>query len=68
MNFLCFHRPGRLIGGTRTCRHCGVGIEECGHEPTKRNGPPCPCCLGSGWLAIVRGKMGAFAQYVEDRI
>jgi len=74
----CWHRPGRLIrvrkedyGGkvyrieVRVCRHCGVAIEECPHEPRKRHEEPCPCCGGSFWVAIVRGWRAKFAQYVN---
>jgi len=64
---LCWHRPGRMIGRTTTCRHCGVAIEECGHEPRKRHEEPCPCCGGSFWVAIVRGTLAKFAEYLETR-
>lgn len=59
----CFHRPGKLIGRIRTCKWCGVAIEECpcvnwGRTPQLE----CPCCISSGWVAIVRGRIAKFLE------
>jgi hypothetical protein len=64
LNLFCWHRPGRLHGKTRLCRNCGVGIEECPCAPRKRNEPPCPCCEGSEWVAIVRSRKAAAQQAI----
>lgn len=62
----CFHRPGRrLRSGAYVCRHCGVAIEECPHAPRKRNEDPCPCCLGSFWVAVVRGRREKIRECME---
>lgn len=71
----CWHRPGRAMkrdaAGVRSswlCRFCGVAIEECPCEPTKRNEEPCRACGGSEWVAIWRGKVEKFAAYLADRL
>lgn len=64
--FVCWHRPGRVIPNKGwLCRHCGVAIEECPCEPRKRREPPCPCCDGSKWVAIVRSRRDATAQALD---
>jgi hypothetical protein len=65
----CWHRPGRNRGKTdvRVCRHCGVYVEECPCAPTKRCEPACVACQGSGWVAIVRGHVQKFADYLDAR-
>jgi hypothetical protein len=53
---MCWHRPGRLIRTTRTCRNCGVAIEQCPCVNYFRTPDPfCYCCFASGWVALVRG-------------
>jgi hypothetical protein len=74
MNFVyCWHRPGRMVGNVRTCRHCGVAIEECPCVEYRvvKGGATC-ACEGSGWVAIVRSKvmliaglLGIEAPYME---
>ena len=61
----CFHRPGkRTRSGIWLCRHCGVAIEECPHERRKRNEEPCPCCIGSFWVAIVRSRRAKIMECI----
>lgn len=65
---MCWHRPGRKTkSGIITCRHCGVAIEGCPCEGQwyRSANPDCPCCFGSAWLAIVRGKMAKMAEAFE---
>jgi hypothetical protein len=62
----CYHRPGLLRNKLRTCLHCAVGVEECpclswGRTPVG----DCPCCLGSGWVAIVCGRIAKFVEAME---
>jgi hypothetical protein len=66
MTLYCWHRPGHMIGRTRCCRYCGVGIEECpcsyyGRYPDGE----CTACRGSAWVAIVRSARAAFRAAVE---
>lgn len=69
---LCWHQPGRmsLSGKLVTCRHCGVAIEYCPCVgPTFRSlNHDCTLCLGSMWVAVVRGWRLQFRAYLEDRI
>lgn len=66
MTLWCWHRPGRLRKGVRTCRHCGVAIVECPGEDTKRKDPPCRCCDGSQWVAVVRSRVATVRQAVAE--
>ena len=63
--FVCWHRPGKIVRGIRTCRNCGIAIEECGHESRKRKDGPCPVCDSSAWVAIVRSRRAAIAQTLD---
>lgn len=64
---LCWHRL-MIRGKHQVCRHCGVAVEECpcvsGYRSPKDG---CRCCSGSGWVAIVRGQIEKFIEYVEAR-
>ncbi len=67
----CWHRAGRMSpsGKVRTCRHFGVAVQECPCVDWSRSPKSdCPCCSGSGFVAIVRGKLAKFADYVENRL
>jgi hypothetical protein len=63
----CYHRPGKKIGKTaRACKYCGVGIEECPCLDWGRTTQPnCPCCLSSGWVAVVRGRIAKCLEVWE---
>lgn len=61
-------RDAAGIRSSWLCRFCGVAIEECPCEPTKRNEEPCRACGGSEWVAIWRGKAEKFAAYLADRV
>jgi len=61
----CWHRPGKLHGRTRLCRHCGVAVEECacldwGRSPASG----CVACEESGWVAIVRSRVALLRQFL----
>lgn len=66
MIFYCWHRPGnRWKGHIYLCRHCEVAVEECpcvsfGRTPN----PSCEICEGSGWIAILRGRMQVLRDFV----
>lgn len=66
----CFHRPGRIIGHTVTCRRCGVAIEYCPCVgPHFRSvDDHCHACNGSMWVAIVRSAATKFREYLEARV
>lgn len=67
MNVLCWHRPGRMVRQTVTCRHCGVAIEMCPCVgPYLRSvDSDCRACHGGGWVSLVRGAVAKFREYVE---
>lgn len=67
----CWHRCGRVRYfrrvAFRVCRHCGVPVEECpcatwGRMPAR----DCPCCEGSGWVAIIRSKRQTVCDVIGD--
>lgn len=64
---LCWHRPGALIGSTRTCRHCHVAVAEC---PCVSYGRvvdhDCAACGGSGFVATVRSSVAKFRELIEE--
>jgi hypothetical protein len=56
-----------LIRKTRTCRFCGVAIEECPCVNWSRTpAENCPCCYSSGWVAIVRGRIAKTVEQFND--
>jgi hypothetical protein len=62
---MCWHRPGRSTrSGLVTCRHCGVGIEECPcvGQWSRSVDHDCFACCGSMWVAIVRGKLAKLEE------
>ncbi len=80
MNFFaCWHRPGRLLAGelwrdgvlirgeVRSCRHCGVPVEECPcvEYRISKLGSKCPSCEGSHWLGIVRSRRETIKQALD---
>lgn len=64
---LCWHRAGRTIGHTVTCRHCGVAIEYCPCVGPHFRSVDTDCDLfnGSMWIAIVRGAAEKFLEYFD---
>jgi hypothetical protein len=67
---LCWHRPGReLRHGIRLCRSCGVLIDWCPCVPDsyRKVDDRCLACGGSGWVAVLRGRLAKFREYVEAR-
>lgn len=66
MTFYCWHRAGkRWRGHIYLCQHCGIAIEECpcvnwGRSPDSK----CPCCEGSGWVAVLQSKMQILRDFV----
>ena len=62
----CFHRPGKTVRGIVTCRHCRVAIEfcPCVNETFRKVDDNCAACLGSMWVAIVRGRAEKFKEFV----
>ena len=65
----CWHRPGKISpsGKSVTCRNCGALIEWCScvsetfrHCDKNRAG-----CGGSMWVAVVRGRLANFINYLE---
>lgn len=63
-NMLCWHR-GRARGRGHVCRHCGVALEECPCAIHRQPGDDCSYCQGSGWVAVVRGQVQMFRDYIE---
>jgi hypothetical protein len=65
-----WHRPGRKHRGFWLCRNCGVLIDECPCVPVYANkvADDCPLCLGSAWVAIVRGRYARFHEIIESNI
>jgi hypothetical protein len=64
----CFHRPGRSTkSGIVTCRHCGVAIEQCScvGQWSRSVDHNCTACLGSMWVAIVRGWRAKLSEALE---
>ncbi len=63
---LCWHRPRRRIRGEMwTCRSCGVAIVECNCVQWRLVNHKCEFCMGSGWVAFVRGKIATFLEKVS---
>lgn len=64
----CWHRPGKMVRGSVTCRFCGVFIVYCPCVgPTFRSvDDSCQCCNGSMWVAMVRGRIEKFGQQIGD--
>lgn len=64
---LCWHRL-RIRGRHHVCKYCGVLVEQCPCVVNFRVADGgCPCCDGSGWVAVVRGKIAKFLEYMEGR-
>jgi hypothetical protein len=56
-----------MIGERVTCRHCGVLIEQCPCVKLFRSvDDECRCCNGSMWVAVVRGRIAKFAEFLAD--
>lgn len=65
MGPMCWHR-GRPRRKIWVCRHCGVAVEICSCDTSYRKpDPECIACQGSGWVAIVRGRIAEFREYLE---
>lgn len=64
----CWHRPGKMVRSTVTCRTCGVAIDWCPCVgPHFRSvDDHCKACGGSMWVAIVRGRIGKFRELLEN--
>lgn len=62
---LCWHRL-RIAGRHYICRHCSVLVEECPCVTWRMVQDDCPCCMGSGWVAVVRGQVEKFAGYLTE--
>lgn len=65
--FYCWHKAGRQTrGGIVTCRHCGIGVEECPCLTWSRSpNDECPMCEGSGWVAMVRSRRATLVQILD---
>lgn len=62
---LCWHRA-RAHGKFLVCIHCGVAVEECPCVQNNRVADgACVYCDGSGYVAIVRGRLAKFAEYLR---
>ncbi len=61
---LCFHRL-RIVGRHHVCHHCGVLIEQCPCVQYRVVDGKCPCCIGSGWVSVIRGAHAKFLEYVS---
>jgi excinuclease UvrABC ATPase subunit len=61
---LCWHR-GRQSGKHILCIHCGVAVEECPCVSWRVPDGSCRACSGSGYVAIVRGNVAKFTEYVS---
>jgi hypothetical protein len=59
----CWHRL-RIRGKFSTCIHCGVLIEECPCVRWRVSDSDCLYCAGSGWVAVVRGDVEKFLEYL----
>jgi hypothetical protein len=61
---LCWHRmvirKGRMV-----CKHCFVEVSECPCVSFRQPDGKCPICIGSGWVANLRGQVAKFLEYLE---
>jgi hypothetical protein len=60
----CWHR-GRKRKNGHVCVNCGVACEECPCACYRAPQGACTACNGSGWVAIVRGNVAKFREYIE---
>lgn len=64
----CWHRLRITRNRLTVCRHCGVEVEECPCVRWRVVDPKCLFCDGSGWVAVVKGQMQRFREYVDVRM
>lgn len=62
--YLCWHR-GRKHRIGFVCRNCGVEVSECPCAFFRAPQGSCPWCQGSGFVAVVRGQVAKFREYLE---
>jgi hypothetical protein len=60
---LCWHRA-RPRGKILVCVHCEVAVEQCPCVIYRVVDADCVYCDGSGYVAIVRGKLAKFREYL----
>lgn len=61
---LCWHR-GKTSGKHLLCVHCGVAVEECPCVTWRVPDADCRLCDGSGFVAVVRGRLAKFREYLS---